>query len=66
VNFRVGNALTLSQSYDGDAIMPLLAGPAYVQSDVFDWGLPFFYARNAYAAIEQQSTPGGAGPYVAY
>ncbi|WP_118181133.1 DUF3443 domain-containing protein [Paraburkholderia phosphatilytica] len=66
VNFEVGNALTLSQTYGSDAAMPLLAGPAYVQSDVFDWGLPFFYGRNVYVAIEQQSTPGGAGPYVAY
>jgi hypothetical protein len=32
----------------------------------FDWGLPFFYGKNVYTAIEGRSTPGGAGPYVAY
>jgi hypothetical protein len=47
-------------------VMPLLAGPAFVTSTIFDWGLPFFYGRNVYAAVEQQSTPGGSGPYIAY
>jgi hypothetical protein len=66
VNFSVGNATTISQAYSGDAALPLLAGPAFVTSSIFDWGLPFFYGRNVYAAVEQQATPGGTGPYVAY
>jgi Protein of unknown function (DUF3443) len=66
VTFTVGNAATLSQTYAGDSALPLLAGPAFVTSAVFDWGLPFFYGRNVYAAVEQQPTPGGTGPYVAY
>nr|WP_233852674.1 DUF3443 domain-containing protein [Paraburkholderia sp. HD33-4] len=66
VTFNVGNALSIAQTYSGDSALPLLAGPAFVTSTVFDWGLPFFYGRNVYAAIEQQSTPGGTGPYVAY
>jgi hypothetical protein len=66
VTFNVGNATSIAQTYSGDAALPLLAGPAFVTSKVFDWGLPFFYGRNVYAAIEQQSTPGGTGPYVAY
>ncbi|MFM0319038.1 DUF3443 domain-containing protein [Paraburkholderia nemoris] len=66
VNFSVGNATTISQTYSGDSALPLLAGPAFVTSSIFDWGLPFFYGRNVYAAVEQQSTPGGTGPYVAY
>lgn len=66
VSFDVGNASALAQTYAGDAVMPLLAGPAFVTSSIFDWGLPFFYGRTVYAAIEQQSTPGGSGPYVAY
>ncbi len=32
----------------------------------FLWGLPFFYGRTVYTAIEQQDTPGGQGPYVAF
>jgi Protein of unknown function (DUF3443) len=66
VNFAVGNAMTISQTYTGDSALPLLAGPAFVTSSIFDWGLPFFYGRNVYAAVEQQTTPGGTGPYVAY
>jgi len=40
-----------------------LGGP---NAGAFDWGLPFFYGRNVYTAIELQSTPGGTGPYFAY
>ncbi len=32
----------------------------------FDWGLPFFYGRKVYFAIEGASTPSGTGPYYAY
>ncbi len=32
----------------------------------FDWGLPFFFGRNVYTAIEGQNTPAGPGPYWAY
>jgi hypothetical protein len=40
-----------------------IAGP---NSGSFDWGLPFFFGRPVFTAIEQQSTPGGVGPYFAY
>lgn len=66
INFSVGNAASIAQTYSGESALPLLAGPSFVQSPVFDWGLPFFYGRNVYAAVEQQLTPGGTGPYVAY
>lgn len=34
----------------------------------FDWGLPFFYGRNVYTAIDAAAPPTGvpAGPFVAY
>ena len=32
----------------------------------FDWGLPFFYGRTVFTAIQGQPTPAGAGPYWAY
>jgi len=66
VSFSVANASAVAQTYPNDSALPLLAGPAFVTSSIFDWGLPFFYGRTVYAAIEQQATPGGVGPYVAY
>jgi len=32
----------------------------------FDWGLPFFFGRNVFTAIEGRSTPAGSGPYWAF
>jgi hypothetical protein len=61
VNFTVGNASTLFQT--GDSVLPTLGGP---NAGVFDWGLPFFYGRKVYTAIEGRATPGGTGPYWAY
>ncbi|HEX7683240.1 MAG TPA: DUF3443 domain-containing protein [Trinickia sp.] len=66
VTFDVGNAAQIWQASGGAAAMPLFAGPAFVGSQTFDWGLPFFYGRNVYSAIEQESTPAGTGPYFAY
>jgi hypothetical protein len=40
-----------------------IAGPS---EGTFDWGLPFFFGRPVFTAIEGQSTPGGTGPYFAY
>jgi hypothetical protein len=62
VNFVVGNADTLTSNLN-DAAVNGLAGP---DTGMFDWGLPFFFGRSVYTAIEGQSTPGGVGPYWAY
>jgi len=62
VNFTVGNADTLLAN-PNDGVANGLAGP---NPGGFDWGLPFFFGRSVYAAIEGSSTPGGQGPYWAY
>lgn len=62
VSIVVGNADTLTAN-ENDAAVNGLAGP---DSGMFDWGLPFFFGRNVYTAIEGQNTPGGMGPYWAY
>jgi Protein of unknown function (DUF3443) len=35
-------------------------------SDLFDWGLPFYFGRSVYTAIENRNTSGGTGPYFAF
>jgi len=65
VVFQVANADSLFAANPAFAAFGNLAG---TNSDAtsFDWGLPFFFGRNVFTAIEGQNTPAGAGPYVAY
>jgi hypothetical protein len=66
VSFSVTNIANLSASFaafDNVAAPNDFAG----QSEVFDFGMPFFYGRNVYSAIEGANTgSGGVGPYVAF
>lgn len=63
VPFSVGNAFSL-----------FIANPTYTafndiglpQPNAFIWGLPAFFGRHVYVAIEGQTTSGGAGPYFAF
>lgn len=64
VDFSVANAGNLFANTDDYAFGDL--GGTYTGNPVeFDWGLPFFFGRNVYVAIEGQNAPGGA-PYWAY
>jgi hypothetical protein len=63
-NFSVANADTLFNTGGNDAVFSQLGGPFGALN--FDWGLPFFYGRNVFTAIETKSTPGGTGPFFAY
>jgi hypothetical protein len=69
VHFSVANASKL----DGrSCAFSNLAGPmpgysgADSQPPSFDWGLPFFFGRSVYTAIEGQPTPAVVGPYFAF
>ena len=62
INFQVGNADSLF-SVLADAAYNNIGGP---NSQSFDWGLPFFFGRNVFTAIEEQTTPVGTGPFFAY
>jgi len=62
VNFSVANADTLFANAS-DFVFGDLGGLA---PNSFDFGLPFFFGRNVFVAIENKSTPGGTGPYWAY
>jgi hypothetical protein len=63
VDFSIANIHTL-----------MTANPTYTAygnigaywGNSFDWGLPFYYGRRVFTAIEQRSTPNGTGPYIAF
>lgn len=61
VTFNIANAQTLLDS--SNTAFNNLGG---IYDGGFDYGLPFFFGRNVYVAIENQNTPGGVGPYWAY
>jgi hypothetical protein len=63
VTFSVANADSLFNDNPTAFVFENLAGP---NSQGFDWGLPFFYGRNVFTAMEGKTTPGGMGPYWAY
>jgi hypothetical protein len=64
VSFSVANAAALLNANPGYTAFNNLGAPFVANS--FDWGLPFFYGRKVYTAIEGASTPAGPGPYVAF
>jgi hypothetical protein len=65
IAFGVADAHTLMTSYPGTAYSNLAGGwPG--ASTYFDWGMPFFYGRRVFYAINGRSTPGGTGPYIAF
>jgi hypothetical protein len=61
-NFSVANADMLF----GNASLAAFSNLAGPNPGSFDWGLPFFYGRNVFVAIESQSTPSGTGPFWAF
>jgi hypothetical protein len=65
VDFSLGDALTLLQAQSTYNAFSNFGGPLG-DATAFDWGLPFFYGRSVYVAIEGQSTSGATGPYFAF
>ena len=61
IPFSVGNEQAMTYS-----VLPALAGTNGGGYTSFDWGLPFFFGRRVYTAIEQMGAPGGTAPYVAF
>ncbi len=52
-----------SQFSGGSEALGNIGGP---NPGSFDWGVPFFFGRNIYTAIQDASTPVGSGPFWAY
>ncbi|MGE0115478.1 MAG: DUF3443 domain-containing protein [Steroidobacteraceae bacterium] len=65
VTFNVANTEALLNNQPNYFAFGNLAGTIPLASS-FDWGLPFFYGRSVYVAIEGQTTSGGTGPFMAY
>jgi hypothetical protein len=66
VEFSIGNADTLNSTYPNNAAFDDIGGPS-AGNNTFDWGLPFFFGRRVYIAIEGTAPTGGpAGPYYAF
>jgi hypothetical protein len=64
-NLSVTNADTFFNGHPSFSVAPSLGGTAFDGTAV-DLGLPFFFGRTVFTAIEGRSTPGGVGPYVAF
>ncbi len=66
VKFSITSAETLFATPGNFALGDLGGSSSNSAPFYFDWGLPFFFGRNVFVAINGASTPGGAGPYWAY
>jgi hypothetical protein len=64
VNFSIENAQTL----DANVVAASIGGGAGRQfrANTFNWGLPFFFGRTVFVAIEGVDARSGTGPYWAY
>jgi hypothetical protein len=61
VAFSIANADQLFST--GNAAFNDLGG---TNPGAFDWGMPFFFGRKVFVALDGQQTPAGPGPYWAY
>jgi hypothetical protein len=66
VTFFVTNAETANEAFTAFDNVAAPFTPAETTTSQFDLGLPFFYGRNVFVAIEGQNTSGGTGPFVAF
>ncbi len=74
VNFSVDNFDTVTVANPGDAAFSNVAGPlgsgtcssSNPTACSFDWGLPFFYGRSVFTAIDGTTVGTIAGPFYAY
>jgi hypothetical protein len=65
VSFSVGNGDQLFGTNSNFMAFSNIAVPNPDPAG-FAWGLPFFFGRNVFTALEGKNTPGGLGPYFAF
>lgn len=61
-SFSISNADTMIEQ-NNDYAMPELGAQL---SGAFDWGLPFFFGRSVYTAIDGHAAGGSTGPYYSF
>ena len=70
VDFSVADAATLAAlAPDANALDDVAVtspGGSTIGDGTFDWGLPFFYGRSVFTAIEGRMAAGTLGPWVGY
>lgn len=64
LSFEIANASTLFAT--GNTAFDNLGAPWDSTPSEFDWGMPFFYGRQVYFAIEGRTADGSTGPYLAF
>jgi hypothetical protein len=60
------NVLASANAAPGLALNPTLVTPPLPFANSFDFGIPFFFGRTVYTAIEGRSAGGYQGPYFAF
>jgi hypothetical protein len=68
VNFTITNLSNSNHSFYANATIggPANASNPQVGTMYFDWGLPFFYGKRVFTAIEGKIAGSDVGPYYAY
>lgn len=64
-SINIGNAANLTSNNDTHALNNIGTINSAIPNSI-DLGLPFFYGRWVFNALEDASTSGGTGPYVAF
>lgn len=64
VNFRIANATAMFAAASNTAIPDV--GASIGSTTGFLWGLPFYFGRSVFTALQGQATPLGTGPYVGF
>lgn len=66
VKFDITSLNSLSNSFYASASIGGPAATSAALGSYFDWGLPFFYGRPVFTAIEGKPAGSATGPYYAY
>jgi len=65
VTFTIENVDTLGNNVTAASVGGSNSTRSFI-ADGFDWGLPFFFGRRVFVALENTTTAAGTGPYWAY